>query len=598
MGHYTAPLRDIEFTLHHIAGLPELAALEDFSDTTPDIVAAVLAEIGKLASTVIAPLNEQGDRLGSVLENGVVRTPPGFAEAYAAFVAGGWNGLSFSPEYGGQGLPFTLSVSMMEMVTAANMGFALCPMLNLGGIEALAAHGSDALKAAYLEKMASGEWTTTMNLTEPQAGSDVGALKTRAVPAGDGSYRIQGQKIFITWGDHDMTDNIVHMVLARTPDAPPGTRGVSLFLVPGKVLREDGSLGPVNDLRCVSLEHKLGIHASPTAVMSYGDNDGCIGYLLGEENSGMRCMFTMMNHARLNVGLQGVAIAERAFQAAADYARERVQGRVIGAGGPGPWPIAEHADVRRMLMEMKALIAAGRALVHRNAVAVDLARHHPDGDERKKQAGIAAFLTPISKAWSTDMGCEVASLGIQVHGGMGYIEETGAAQYWRDASIAQIYEGTNGIQAQDLVLRKLTLDDGAPLGHVRAEIGATIDALAAVPEFADMAGALEAGRDDFTAAADWLGQRLETHPRACAAAADPYLRLAGLVIGAHLLARGALAAEKEKAAGAGDAAFLDGQITLARYFCRHRLCQTGAFLANVREGDDLLFDIPADHLSV
>src|SRR5437763_2760630 len=457
MSDYLAPLADMRFTLREISGLADVATLPSCEQAAPDLVDQVLDQAAKVAGDVIAPLNAVGDRERSRLENGVVRTPTGFADAYRSYVEGGWNSLPFDPAHGGQGLPQVVSTAVLEIWSSANMSFSLCPLLNIGAVELLQAHGSPEQKRLYLEKMISGEWTGTMNLTEPQAGSDVGALRTRAVKKGD-HYEITGQKIFITYGDHDMAANIVHMVLARLPDAPAGTRGISLFLVPKRLVNPDGSLGAHNDLRCVSLEHKLGIHGSPTCVMAYGDRGGAAGYLVGEPNRGIECMFTMMNNARLNVGLQGVAIAERAYQQARDFARQRVQGRPAGVKAEGPLPIIHHPDVRRMLLDMRASTEAARALTYYVAAGIDRARHHPDADERARQQRRVDLLIPVVKAWCTDLGAEVASTGVQVHGGMGYVEETGAAQHLRDARIAPIYEGTNGIQANDLVARKLARD--------------------------------------------------------------------------------------------------------------------------------------------
>ena len=455
---FACPVSDQRLILEHIVRMPELARSNRFAEATPDMVDAVLHAAAEFAEGELAPLNEVGDRQASRWEDGAVTTPNGWRDAYAKFVQGGWMGLSGPVEAGGQGLPNSLSAAMMEDFNAANVAFALCPMLSLGAVEAIEAHGSEQLKRDYLPKIVSGEWTATMNLTEPQAGSDVGALKSRAVPAGDGSWRITGTKIFITYGEHDLAENIIHMVLARTPDAPRGTKGISLFLVP-KVLPS----GEANDLQCVSIEHKMGIHASPTCVMAYGENGGATGWLIGPELGGMRAMFTMMNNARLNVGLQGVGLAERATQRAVAYALERKQGELAGL----PIRIAEHPDVRRMLVRMRALTMASRALVYYAFGQVDRATL---GD---REAGLRAdVLTPLVKAWCTDVGCEVSSLGIQVHGGMGFIEETGAAQHLRDARIAPIYEGTNGIQAADFVSRKIGLDGGAPLDSLFADIRA------------------------------------------------------------------------------------------------------------------------------
>ena len=455
MSEYSAPLRDMRFILDEVANFDVISSLPGYEEATPDLVDAVLEEANKLASEVLAPLNQSGDEQGSRLENGVVVNPEGFADAHAQFVESGWGSLPFDPEFGGQGLPFTLGAPLLEMWASANMGYSLLPLLTQGGIDAIGHYGTPEQKATYLENLVTGKWSGTMNLTEPQAGSDVGAVKTKAEVQLDGSYKITGTKIFITWGDHELSENILHLVLARLPDAPGGTKGISCFIVPKYLVNEDGSIGERNDLRCVSLEHKLGIHASPTAVMSFGDNGGATGYLLGPENGGMRVMFVMMNNARFGVGMEGVAIAERSYQHALAYAKERVQGRVVGGGQDAA--IVDHPDVRRMLMQMKALTEASRALAYYAASQNDLASHHENEVAREAANDRLALLTPLVKAWSTDIGVEVASLGVQVHGGMGFIEETGAAQYYRDSRIAPIYEGTNGIQALDLVGRKLQI---------------------------------------------------------------------------------------------------------------------------------------------
>src|SRR3954451_25087141 len=461
---YRAPVSEIAFTMRHVAGLDRAMADGLHGDLGADLVETILAEAARFANDEIAPLNRVGDRHGAPFADGRVTTPPGWAATYASWTASGWNALPGPPEFGGQGLPVLLNSACVEMWNSACMTFGLGPLLTMGGIEALAEHGSEELKARYLEKLVSGEWTATMNLTEPQAGSDLAALRTRAEPAGDGTYRIMGQKIFITYGEHDLTDNIVHMVLARLPDAPPGTRGISLFLVP-KVLPD----GTRNDVRCHSIEHKLGIHASPTCTLIYGDAGGAIGWLIGKENRGLACMFTMMNNARLAVGLQGVAIAERATQQAYAYANERKQGR---AGGNGA--IINHPDVRRMLLTMRALTRAARAICYMTGAAIDRAHRGKDDAARKAGHERASLLTPIAKAFSTDIGTEVASLGVQVHGGMGFIEETGAAQHYRDARIAQIYEGTNGIQAIDLVTRKIPMMGGAVMHGYLDELRRTV----------------------------------------------------------------------------------------------------------------------------
>ena len=593
MTDYAAPLADMRFALNEIAGIGEIAGLPGCEQATSDVVDAVLEEAGKLAGGVLAPLNRIGDRQASRLENGVVRTPDGFKEAYAKYVEGGWNALPFPPKHGGQGLPMALSTAVLEMWNSANMGFALCPLLNVGAVEALAAHGTPEQQRLYLPRLISGEWTGTMNLTEPQAGSDVGALRTRAVRDGDG-YRITGQKIFITYGEHDMAENIVHLVLARLPDAPPGTRGISLFLVPKFIVNADGSLGPRNDVRCVSLEHKLGIHASPTCVLAYGDNGGARGFLIGEENRGMECMFTMMNNARLNVGLQGVAIAERAYQQARDFARQRVQGRPVTAKDAGNHPIIEHPDVRRMLLHMRAQTEAMRALAYYTAGAIDRARHHPDADTRAAQQRRVDLLIPVVKAWSTDAGVEIASIGMQVHGGMGFIEETGAAQHLRDARIAPIYEGTNGIQANDLVGRKLSRDKGMAAKELVAEMRAFDAPLAAAKgdDVAAIRRALAPGVDALAAASDWMVAESAADPPRALAGAVPYLRLAGAVAGGWLTAQGALAAHRHLAARDGDARFHEAKLVTARFYAEHVLAAAPALMPAITGGATVMsFDL-------
>jgi len=497
---YAPPVAEQAFLLRHVVGIDELAGHNAFAEATPDLVDAILEGAGGFAAGEFAPLNRVGDEVGAKWSPEGVTLPPGFKEAYRAYVEGGWGTLAGPSEHGGQGLPLCLASVVMEDLGSANMGFSLIMMLTPAAVEALRHHGSEALQRTWLPKLVSGEYNGTMNLTEPQAGSDVGALKTRAVRREDGSYRIKGQKIFITYGEHDLTDNIVHLVLARTPDAPAGTRGISLFLVPKFRLGADGMPAEANDVRCVSIEHKLGIHASPTCVMAYGDNDDCTGWLIGEEQGGMRAMFTMMNNARLNVGLQGVSIAERASQAAVAYARERVQGARAGAASREPVRIIEHPDVRRMLLRMKALTQAARALVYYAAGQTDRASL---GDEDAKAR--ADLLTPLVKAYGTDVGVEVASLGVQVHGGMGYIEETGAAQHYRDARIAPIYEGTNGIQAADLVGRKIGLEGGAVLARLLGDIKGEAGDAEALARLADLAESIAkrlnaAGADDRLAA--------------------------------------------------------------------------------------------------
>ncbi|MEO3430867.1 acyl-CoA dehydrogenase [Pelagibius sp. CAU 1746] len=581
---YAAPIDEMRFVLDAIAGLPKIAGLPGYEEATPDLVSAILEEAGKLAGEVVAPLNHSGDRQGSVFENGVVRTPDGFQEAYRQFVEGGWNALPFDPDFGGQGLPWCLATAVQEMWQAANLSFGLCPLLTAGAVELLQAHGSDRQKTDYLAKMISGEWTGTMNLTEPQAGSDVGALKTRAVPNGD-HYLITGQKIFITWGEHDCAGNIVHMVLARLPDAPEGTRGISLFLVPKYVVNEDGTLGPRNDLRCVSLEHKLGINASPTAVMSYGDSGGAVGYLVGAENQGMACMFTMMNNARLAVGLQGVAIAERAYQQARTYAFERVQSKAIDAGpeNKDSVKIIRHPDVRRMLATMKARTEAARALAYLAAAALDRAKREPNDAERAAAQARLDLLIPLTKAWCTDMGCEVASLGVQVHGGMGFIEETGAAQHFRDARILPIYEGTNGIQALDLLGRKLLRDKGAAMTQLILELRAGL------PEDESLRAPLAeaiATLDETTA---WLLDKGAQDIARGAAAATPYQSLAASVLGAWLLARSAVEAAKGE-----DKAFAAAKLKTARFYADNLLGEVKGLAEAVTRGAEAVLAFEDD----
>jgi 3-(methylthio)propanoyl-CoA dehydrogenase len=590
---YIAPLADMRFALQEIAGIGEIASLPGCEQASDDLVDAVLEEAGKLAGGVLAPLNRAGDEQGSRLENGVVRTPEGFKDAYRHYVEGGWNALPFAPEHGGQGLPIAVATAVAEMWNSANMSFALCPLLNVGAVEALTAHGSPEQQRLYLPKLISGEWTGTMNLTEPQAGSDVGALRTRAVREGE-HYRIAGQKIFITYGEHDMAENIVHLVLARLPDAPPGTKGISLFLVPKFMVGTDGSLGQRNDVRCVSLEHKLGIHASPTCVLAYGDNGGAIGFLVGEENRGMECMFTMMNNARLNVGLQGVAIAERAYQQARDFARQRVQGRPVTAKAAGAHPIIHHPDVRRMLLLMRAQTEAMRALAYYAAGAIDRARHHPDLAARERQQRRVDLLIPAVKAWCTDLGVEIASLGVQVHGGMGFIEETGAAQHLRDARIAPIYEGTNGIQANDLVGRKLLRDRGAAAGELIAEMRDIGRALADEPgeDLAALARPLAAALDAVERATEWMVDHGESDPPRALAGAVPYLKQLATVAGGWLMAKSALAATARLRARAGDAGFNEAKLVSARFYAEHVLPAAPALLPAITGGGTVMaFDL-------
>jgi 3-(methylthio)propanoyl-CoA dehydrogenase len=594
MAEYIPPLRDIRFVLEQLVDLDGLSKLEAYAHADPDTVLGVIAESGRFTAEVVAPLNRVGDTVGSTLDgDGNVTTPPGFKQAYRQYVDAGWGAVPFPAEFGGGGFPWLVAVVMQEMLASACMSFSLCPLLTQGAIDMLAQHGSPAQQAAFLEKMVSGEWAGTMNLTEPQAGSDLGAVRATAVPADDGTWRIVGQKIFITYGEHDLADNIIHLVLARVPDAPAGTRGISCFIVPKYLVNDDGSLGARNDLRCVSIEHKLGIHASPTCVMSYGDAGGAVGYLIGEANQGMRYMFTMMNTARLSVGLQGLAIAERAYQDALRYAQERGQGRAVGAPAGESSPIVEHPDVRRMLLTMKAYMEAMRAILYTNAVSIDLVRYHPDGAEREARRELVDLLTPISKGWCTDLGVDLASIGLQVHGGMGYVEETGVAQYLRDSRISPIYEGTNGIQAIDLVMRKVPMRGGGVVADLLAQIEALGPELdGAGPELAGIQPALADGVGVLREATDWILSRGRAEPNDVLAGATPYLRLCGLVVGGWLMARSALAASRLLRTVAGpDAVFLREKIVTARFYAAQLLPQAGGLLPAVTAGAGPLFQV-------
>ena len=564
---YTAPLADMRFALREVAGLGKVASLPGYEHATDDTIDAVLEEAAKLAGNGLAPLNRDGDKVGAKLENGVVRTAPGFAAIYKEFVDGGWNSLPFDPGYGGQGMPWLLAATVQEMWQAANMGFGLVLLLNQGAIDAIHHHGSDAQKTQYLPKMISGEWTGTMNLTEPQAGSDLGQLKSRAVKNGD-HYLVTGQKIFITYGEHDLTENIVHLVLARTPDAPAGVRGISLFIVPKFLPDADGKPGKRNDLRCVSLEHKLGIHASPTCVMSFGDDDGAVGHLVGEEGRGLSYMFTMMNNARLSVGIQGLAIAERAYQQAAAFARSRVQSKDDGSPKPDPVSIVHHPDVRRMLMSMRSQIEAMRALGYYTAAGIDGALRDPDKAAGRKIQDRVDLLIPIVKAWFTDLGNEIASTGVQVHGGMGFIEETGAAQHLRDARILPIYEGTNGIQARDLVGRKVTKDGGETMLGLVAEMRALAAEMKKAPgdDLAAIAAGVTASADALEDATKWVAQTAKAELANALAGSVPFLRLAGTALGGWLLAKSALVAQQKLSQRDGDPAFLEAKLITARFY--------------------------------
>ena len=579
---YRAPINDMLLALKHGAGLQAAVKAGHYGDFDSDITAAVLEEAGKFASDVLAPLNRTGDEHGIKLEAGKVTTAPGWPDAYKRWTEAGWNAVSGPEAFGGQGLPLAINAACTEIWSAANVAFGLCPLLTLSAIEALDAQGSDELKKVYLAKLVSGEWTGTMQLTEPQAGSDVGALRTRAERASDGTYRIKGSKIFITYGDHDMADNIVHFVLARLPDAPAGTKGISLFLVPKFLVNADGSLGARNDIYPSGVEHKLGMHASPTCTMTMGDHGGAIGYLIGEENQGMRCMFTMMNQARLGVGLEGVGVADRAYQQALAYAQERRQGRAVDKTGDGSDPIIVHPDVKRMLMLMRALTAASRTICYATAVALDVSVRASDAKVRSEAAARGALLTPIAKAFSTDIGSEVAYLGVQVHGGMGFIEETGAAQHYRDARITSIYEGTNGIQAIDLVTRKLAPNGGASVFALLDELDTIIRQVEASndPAFGTTGAKLREALDSLTRASRWLLARVGSAPNDALAGATPYLRLFGSTLGGCYLAAEALAARGENPDNH------ERYVTLARFFAENVTVQAPSLEKSVTDGAD------------
>jgi acyl-CoA dehydrogenase len=582
---YRAPVNDMLLALNHGAGLQAAVKAGHYGDFDADITAAVLEEAGRFASDVLAPLNRIGDEHGIKLEAGKVITAPGWPDAYQRWAAAGWNAVSGPEAFGGQGLPLAINAACTEIWSASNIAFGLCPLLTLSAIEALDAHGSDELKNIYLEKLVSGEWTGTMQLTEPQAGSDVGALRTRAERAGDGSYRIKGTKIFITYGDHDMTDNIVHFVLARLPDAPAGTKGISLFLIPKFMVKADGSLGERNDIHASGVEHKLGMHASPTCTMTMGDHGGAVGYLIGEENKGMLCMFTMMNQARLGVGLEGVGIADRAYQQALAFAQERRQGRATGKpsdnASNGSDPIIVHPDVKRMLMQMRALTAAARTICYATAVALDVSTRAADAKTRALAAARGALLTPIAKAFSTDIGNEVTSLGVQIHGGMGFIEETGAAQHYRDARITPIYEGTNGIQAIDLVTRKLAANGGASVWALLDELSGIVSQVEASndPAFGTTGTKLRDALASLDRTSRWLLERVASAPNDALAGATPYLRLFGSTLGGCMLAGEALAARDV----AGDP---QRYVTLARFFAENITVQAAALEKTVTDSAD------------
>jgi len=593
MTTYRAPLRDLRFTLDHLVDLAGLTKLAEFADADPETVYGLLEEFGRFVSEVLAPLDRVGDTNGVSLDPSTheVTTAPGFRDAYHRYVESGWGSVPFDPAYGGGGFPWLVAVAMQEMVTAANMAFSLCPLLTQGAIDLLRHHGSEEQQERYLPKLVSGAWTGTMNLTEPDAGSDLGAVRTRAVPAGDGSWNITGTKIFITFGEQDFSDNIVHLVLARVPDAPPGTKGISCFIVPKRLVNDDGSLGARNAVRCMSVEHKLGIHATPTCVLDF---DGATGYLVGEANAGMRYMFTMMNNARLSVGLSGLAVAEVAYQQALAYATQRLQGRAVGAAPGTSSPIIDHPDVRRMLVTMRSTIEAMRGVLYANAQAIDLQRASPDDRVREANKDLADLLTPVSKAWCTDMGMDLARMATQLHGGMGFIEETGIAQRERDVRIAAIYEGTNGIQAADLVGRKLSLRGGAVVEDFLRGIEELDGDLAAAG--ADLAG-IRANVADavagLRAATGWLVARAASEPLDALAGATPYLRMFGIVAGGWVMARQGLAARRLSL----DDPFVAAKATTAHFYCEQLLPQARSLLPAICAGRGDLYAIEAASLS-
>ena len=581
----TAPLKDMQFVIEELVGLADITAMPGCAEVTPDLVEAVLGEASKFANEVLDPLNRIGDEQGAKWADGTVTPPPGFADAYQQFIDAGWNSLSGPTEFGGQGLPHIVAMAVQEMWNSANMAFCLCPMLTSGVIEALKLRGSDAQKNLFMSKLVAGEWSGTMNLTEPQAGSDLSAVRTQALPEGD-HYLIRGTKIFITWGEHDMSRNIVHLVLARTPGAPEGVKGISLFVVPKFLLNADGSPGARNDVKCVSIEHKMGIHASPTCVMSYGENGGAAGYMVGAENRGLETMFIMMNHARLGVGLEGVAIAERAYQHALDYAKTRVQGRAIGQRAGDRVTIINHPDVRRMLLSMKSPIEAMRALAYTASAALDKAKHHPDDGERKRNQAYVDLLIPIVKGWCTEQAIEIASTGVQIHGGTGFVEASGAAQYLRDARITAIYEGTTGIQAADLVGRKIGFEKGATAAVVIAQMRKDISGLTqnAHADVAAMHAALSRAVEALAQATQWVVEKFPGDPNAVAAVSVPYLKLWGIVAGGWLMGRAAELCANKLTAGAADADFCKTKIATARFYVEHILPQAAALAEEITSG--------------
>ncbi|TVO53104.1 acyl-CoA dehydrogenase [Denitromonas halophila] len=586
MSEYVAPIRDMQFVMKELAGLEQVGQLPSFGDATDDLVDAVLEEAGKFATGVLSPLNRTGDQIGAKWADGQVTTAPGWQAAYRQFAESGWTALACDPEYGGQGLPKLVSTAVMEMWKSANMAFSLCPMLTNGAIEALMLRGTDEQKAVYLTKMVSGEWTGTMNLTEPQAGSDLAAVRTRAEPQADGSYKVFGQKIFITYGEHDLTDNIVHLVLARLPDAPEGVKGISLFLVPKFMVDAEGTIGERNDVHCVSIEHKLGIHASPTCVLAFGDKGGATGYLIGEANRGLEYMFIMMNEARFAVGMEGLALAERAYQQALGYARDRVQGTEPGVRGGGKVAIIRHPDVRRMLMSMKSQTEAMRALAYVVGAATDMAHDHPDETVRAQNQAFVDLLIPIVKGWCTENSIDIASTGVQIHGGMGFIEETGAAQHFRDARITTIYEGTTAIQGNDLIGRKISRDGGMAMKAVIEQMRGVVVQLneQSAPEYKAIRTALSAGITALEEATDYVLATYGNDIKAASVGAVPMLKLFGIVAGGWQMARAAMISQTRLNEGAGDASFYQAKIVTARFYADHILSQAPGLAYSVVNG--------------
>jgi acyl-CoA dehydrogenase len=592
MTEYTAPIGELNFVINELAGLEELSKLPGFEHATDDLLEPILEEASRFAREVLSPTNVIGDQQGCSVENGVVKVPTEFSEAYQLFVESGWQGLDCPQDYDGMGLPALIGSATFEMWATANLSLSLCPMLTSGAIDTVELHASDELKQRYLPKMVRGEWSATMDLTEPQAGSDLAKVRVQAVPEGD-HYKVSGTKIFITWGDHEMAENVIHLVLARLPDAPEGVRGISLFLVPKFLVNDDGSLGDRNDVYATSVEHKLGIHASPTCVLNFGDGGGAVGYLVGQENRGLACMFTMMNLARLQVGVQGIAVSERSYQASRDYAKERVQGQV--PGGRESARIIEHPDVRRMLMTMKSLIEAMRATAYVTASTIDIANHTEDADLRSASLERSALLTPIVKAWITEVAQELTSIGVQVHGGNGYVEETGVAQQLRDAKILTIYEGTTGIQANDLVGRKVLADSGLGMQRLLSEIAEFDASLASCgPEFESIRKAVATGHQRLEEATNWLLGKAQDEPAVVYLAAFDYLMLAGTVIGAWQMGRAAEVAHRKLASGAGAADFYKAKVITARFYAEEILPRSAGYLEAATSDSSSAMELPED----